>query len=180
MRTLPCDCRVLLGDLAAEQTGEGDTKPRYCIICHSSLEMAVRGAAHLMLARTMFLIPAECSYKTAYPSREIDGRSIFSSTGGFTISVKYKRISLAQKPKAFKLARARGLSPPICQYFYSHSWLIFIFQRTVSINVMPVTPLHVSIDPCSAAVFFMALGLSLFSAAHWKWRSHSRSCLLFA
>lgn len=28
MQTQPCDCRVLQGDLAAGQTGEGDTKPR--------------------------------------------------------------------------------------------------------------------------------------------------------
>lgn len=48
---------VLLADLAAGQTEEGDTKPKYCIICHSPLEIAVRAAAHLMLATTVFFIP---------------------------------------------------------------------------------------------------------------------------
>lgn len=74
--------------------------------------------------------------------------------------------------------------PPVCQYFYSHSWLIFFFWTTVSIDVIAVTPLFLSIDPCSATVFFMALGLSyglsLFSAAYWKWGSHSRSCWHFS
>lgn len=60
-----CDCRVLQGDLATEQTGEGVTKPRHCIICPSPLEMAAQE--------------------------------------GFTILVKYKHVSLAQKPKALSL-----------------------------------------------------------------------------
>lgn len=58
--------------------------------------------------------------------------------------------------------------------------LDYIFsQRAVSVNVMPMTPLLLSTEPCPATVFFMVLGLSyglsLLSAAHWKWKPHSRS-----
>lgn len=58
MWTHPCDCRVLLGDLAFGQTEEGDAEPRHCVIYHSSLEIAVRAAPNLRVARTVFSVPS--------------------------------------------------------------------------------------------------------------------------
>lgn len=57
-----------------------------------------------MLARTVFMIPAvKLQETTAYSFRENYRRRDFFSMESFTILVKYKHVSLAQKPKALSL-----------------------------------------------------------------------------